>query len=192
MCCWNGPAALTKVMAAALWLDPAADKWSHHAMFNTFSYLALLVACCVFAFLRGGAPEKIGAAIIAAGSILTFAVMPTSAASYHFVRLDAFVIDVACLVAFTILALRAERYWPLWVAALQIIGIAGHAIKFADPDVIRRAFAFALAFWSYPMLLLIALGTHNHQRRLRRNGSDPSWSSSFGRSPPTPPGAPTP
>ena len=65
---------------------------------------------------------------------------------------------MVCLAAFLILALRAERYWPLWVAALQVIGTAGYFVKLADPDVIRRAYAFALAFWSYPMLLLIALG----------------------------------
>jgi hypothetical protein len=160
-------------------------------MLNTAVYLALLVACCCYAFLRGGAPEKIAAAIIAVGSALTFAAMPTSAASYNSVRLDTFLIDLACLVAFLILALRAERYWPLWVTALQMVAIAGHGVKLADPDVIRRAFAFALAFWSYPMLLLIAIGTWRHQRRLARFGTDPSWSSSSGRSERKPRAGPT-
>lgn len=155
-------------------------------MVNTIVYLVLLIACCAYAFSRGAEPEKIAAAIIAIGSVLTYAVMPTSAASYHSVRLDAFVIDLVCLVAFVILALRAERYWPSWVAALQLIGIAGHGVKLMDPDVIRRAFAFALAFWSYPMLLLIALGTWRHQVRLARFGTDPSWSSSSAAWGPTP------
>src|SRR4051812_49654193 len=151
-------------------------------MLNTIVYLVLLIACCVYASLRGGAPERIAAAIIAVGSVLTYAVMPTAATSYNDVRLDAFLIDLACLVGFLILALRAERYWPLWVTALQIIEIAGHGVKLADPDVIRRAFAFALAFWSYPMLLLIAIGTWRHQGRLARFGTDPSWTSYSGGS----------
>ena len=160
-------------------------------MLNTIVYLVLLIACCVYACLRGGAPERIAAAIIAVGSVLTYAAMPTAATSYHSVRLDAFLIDLACLAGFLILALRAERYWPLWVTALQIIGIAGHGVKLADPDVIRRAFAFALAFWSYPMLLLIALGTWRHQVRLARFGTDPSWSSFSARSDRPPPSGPT-
>jgi hypothetical protein len=159
-------------------------------MLNTIVYLVLLIACCLYAGLRGAAPERIAAAIIAVGSILTYAVMPTAATSYNDVRLDAFLIDLACLVGFLILALRAERYWPLWVTALQIIEIAGHGVKLADPDVIRRAFAFALAFWSYPMLLLIALGTWRHQVRLAHFGTDPSWSSSFSRSDPPPASGP--
>ena len=39
-----------------------------------------------------------------------------------------------------------------------------------------------LVFWSYPMLLLIVLGTFRHQQRLARFGADRSWSSSWGRS----------
>jgi hypothetical protein len=152
---------------------------------NTVVYVTFLVACSTYAFLRGAAPERIGATIIAIGSVLTFVAMPTSATSYRGIHVDVVVIDAVCLVAFLILALRAERYWPLWVAALQVIGIAGHPIRMADPDLIRRAYAFALAFWSYPMLALIALGTWRHQRRLAAFGVDRSWSSSSGRSEPT-------
>ncbi|MFL6845355.1 MAG: hypothetical protein ACJ8ER_10800 [Allosphingosinicella sp.] len=44
--------------------------------------------------------------------------------------------------------------------------------------MIRMAYAFVLAFWTYPMLLMIVLGTWNHQRRLAKFGVDKSWSSS--------------
>jgi nicotinamide riboside transporter PnuC len=152
-------------------------------------YLVALVACCGYAFLRGGGPERFGAAIISIGSVLTYLAMSNAATNYRSVEFDAFVIDVLCLLAFVVLALRANRYWPLWVAALQIIGLGGHFVKLAEPGTLRQAYGFALVFWSYPMLLLIALGTFNHQRRLRRFGSDPSWSSSSGRS--APPTAPT-
>lgn len=140
-------------------------------------YLLVLVGCCGYAFLRGGAPERAGAAIIGIGSILTYFAMSNAATNYRSVEADAFIVDVVVLVAFIILALRANRYWPLWVAALQIIGMAGYAIKLAEPSTIRQAFGFALVFWSYPMLLLIAFGTWRHQRRLARSGADPSWTS---------------
>lgn len=160
-------------------------------MLNTMVYLALLIACCGYSFMRGGAPERVGAAIIAIGSVLTYVAMSNPATNYRSVEADAFVVDLACLVAFLILALRAERFWPLWITALQIIGIAGHAVKLADPGTIRQAYAFALAFWSYPMLLLIVLGTWRHQQRLARFGFDRSWVGSRGDPPPAPPPGPT-
>lgn len=157
---------------------------------NTLVYLVLLIGCCGYAFLRGGGPEKIGAAILAIGSFLTLIALSTFSVRYSSVEVGVFLVDVATLVAFLALALRAERHWTLWVAALQIIGTAAHAVKLVDHEIIRRAYAIALVFWSYPMLALIVLGTWRHQQRLVRFGSDRSWSSSSARSaPPAPPGA---
>lgn len=160
-------------------------------MFEGKPYYLLLVLCWMYATLKGGLPERIGATILVLGSALTVAALSNLAIRFGSVEIGVFLVDVATLVAFVILALRAERYWTSWVAALQLIGLAGHAVKFAEPGTIRSAYAFALAFWGYPMLLLIALGTWRHQKRLARSGEDKSWSSSSGPSDPGPPTGPT-
>lgn len=154
-------------------------------------YYVLLVLCWIYAQLKGGVPERIGATIMALGSSLTMVAISSRTARFGSVELGVVIVDLVALVALIILALRAERFWPLWLTALQIIAIAGHAVKAAEPGTIPKAYAFAMAFWSYPMLLLIALGTWRHQQRLARNGADPSWSTSFGRSGPAPPHGPT-
>jgi hypothetical protein len=151
-------------------------------------YYALAVACSVYVGIKGAGPERFGAAIILVGSALSTAAM--SGAKYASVEIGVFLVDVAALVAFLALAIRAERLWPLWVTALQIIGTAGHAVKFTDAEVIRTAYAIAMAVWSYPMWFLIVLGTWNHQKRLARFGVDKSWSSSSGRSGTPPPTGP--
>lgn len=155
-------------------------------------YYALLLSCWTYALLKGGAPERIGTTLVLVGSLLTLAAISSQAGSYSSVETGVFIVDLATLLAFLALAIRAQRFWPLWIAALQLIGTLGHIVKLVDPHLIPKAYAFAAIVWSYPMLLILALGTFNHQRRLKRNGSDPSWSSSFGRSPPTPPTMSTP
>lgn len=155
-------------------------------MFSLPFYYTLLVLCWLYAFLKGAAPERIGATILAAGSLLTLATISRQNVSYASVEIGVFLVDLAALVAFIILALRAERFWPLWIAALQFLGTAGHVVKLVDPEMIRKAYAVAAIFWSYPMLLLIVLGTWRHQQRLKRFAVDRSWSSSFGRSGPPP------
>ena len=139
-------------------------------------YYALLVLCWIYALRRGGAPERIGATVLVVGSLLTLVAAVSSTTEYGSIEIGVFLVDVATLVAFLALALRAERYWTLWIAALQLIGTAGHAVKLVDPNVIPRAYAFVTVFWSYPMLLLIALGTYRHQQRLKMFGVDRSWS----------------
>jgi hypothetical protein len=64
-------------------------------------------------------------------------------------------------------------------------------VKLVDPTLVPSGYAMAMALWSYPMLLLLVLGTFNHRRRLARNGADPSWSNSSGRSATRRPPGPT-
>ena len=97
-------------------------------------------------------------------------------------------LDLALFVAFCILAARANRFWPIWVSALLGLGVLGHVARWAGPDMFWYAYVIVLTIWSYPILLILALGTFNHRRRLKRFGTDPSWSSFSGRSgPPTSP-----
>jgi len=160
-------------------------------MLNVVFYFSLLFACWAYALAKGAAPERMGASIIGAGSIVTVLVASGPANRFASVEVGIFLVDAACLVAFLVLALRAHRYWPLWIAGLQLIGTAGHAVKLVDPEIIRRAYWFILGFWSYPMLLLIVLGTYRHQQRLKKFGVDRSWSSSWRRSGPKPETGPT-
>jgi hypothetical protein len=152
---------------------------------------ALLLVCCGYAFLRGGAPERIGAGIYLFGTALTVAAAWESSNRFGSLEVGILVVDIAALAAFVVLALRANRFWPLWVAALQLLATAGHLAKLLEPNMIRWAYAFLLGAGSYPTLLLFALGTFRHQQRLKKFGVDRSWSSSWLRSGPKPEGGPT-
>ena len=92
---------------------------------------------------------------------------------------------------FVAIALRANRFWPLWVSAFLGLGVLGHLGRMAGPEVYWWAYAVVLTIWSYPIVALIALGTFLHRRRLALNGVDRSWSSSSARLGRTPPAGPT-
>jgi hypothetical protein len=155
------------------------------------AYYTILAICAAYVLAKGGAPEKVGIAILAIGSVLSTAVISAQPNRFSSVETGVFLVDVAALVALLLLALRAERYWPLWITALQLIATAGHLVKMVDSHVIRAVYAFVMAFWTYPMLLLVVAGTRGHQRRLARFGADRSWSSFSGRSEAAPrPGLP--
>ena len=142
---------------------------------NFLVYNLLLAVCWTYAVIRGGHPEWLGATILAIFSVLTAVAIP-DATSFRFLESGALVVDLLCLAAFVMLALRADRFWPLWVAALQLLGVASHGVKLSEPDLMPRTYAFMLAIWSYPMIFLMIIGTSRHQARLRKFGSDRSWS----------------
>ena len=143
-----------------------------------YLFWALLIATSVYAFAAGGAPERLGAAgylLSCTASFIVLSIAPLT--RFHAVEVGLFAVDVLTFIAFTLLALRADRLWTMWVSALLGLGVLGHLARWLGPDVIPWAYAVILTVWSYPILAIMAIGTLNHQRRLARHGKDPSWSS---------------
>jgi len=137
-------------------------------------YLMVLVLCWTYAMLKGGPPERIGATLLAGGSLVTLAVMPSWAGHVGPVEVGILLVDLACLTGFAALALRADRFWPIWASALVGVGMLGHLARWFDgPEISTRVYAMSLAIWSYPMLALIAIGTLNHQRWIARQAMPP-------------------
>ena len=137
-------------------------------------FAVCLLGCCAYALARGGRPEKIGALTLLAGSVLSAAAMSPAVGRFATVEIGVMLVDLAVLAVFVALALATDRYWPLWVSALQLIGVLAHAARLADPEMMRNGYAFLLAVWSYPMLLAIALGTRAHHRRTRDRPAAPA------------------
>ena len=141
---------------------------------------SLLVACCIYAFLVGGRPERLGAGIYTVScfaSLFTYILFSTPSARFQSVEVGILVIDALTFVAFIMLAVRANRFWPIWVSALLGLGVLAHFARWAGPEVIPWAYAAVLSIWSYPILAIIAIGTFNHRRRMARGETDQPWSS---------------
>lgn len=136
------------------------------AMLPYPAYLALLVLCWMYALLGGGVPERIGTTIMVVGSALTL--VASSGPPYHFasVEIGILVVDAAAFLAFATLALRADRFWPIWATAFAAMGVLGHLARwYAGTDVTPRAYYVGIVLWTYPILALTAIGTLSHQRR---------------------------
>lgn len=138
-------------------------------------FLAILTLCSIYAWLRGGAPERIGASIMMTGFLATLFAAPQSA-NFQQVLFGVLLIDAVMFASFVLLALRAERYWPMWMAALIGFGLFGHGLKGLMPGTLPIIYMIAHVFSGYPTIALLAIATHRHQKRLRRSGTDRSWS----------------
>lgn len=133
---------------------------------NLFRVLLVLVA--LYALLRGKRDERQVGLIFVIGVIATELVLPPARERFASVETRLMFVDLAVFVGFLWVALRSERFWPLWMAGLQLTAILGHVLKAIDVELFARAYAAALVFWAYPMLLVLAIGTWRNQRRTRR------------------------
>jgi len=156
-----------------------------------YHFVTLLALTTLYALWAGGGPERIGAAVYALSVVVTHLALLMHDHMWWDLETGVLIVDATTFLIFVLIALKANRFWPLWVSALLGIALLGHLGRFVMPDTYWRAYAIVLVMWSYPILALMVLGTFLHQRRLKLQGVDRSWTSSFARSDPAPPPGPT-
>lgn len=138
-------------------------------MLGATIFIPLLVAVCFYAWLRGSGDERLVAATCLAGTAATLLVISPLQQRYSGVESGLMLVDLAVLAGFVTVALRSKRFWPLWVAGLQLTTSLGHILKGIDQDLLPRAYGAALQFWSYPILIILAVGTFRTHRRLTQS-----------------------
>lgn len=128
-------------------------------------FWALLLLICAYAFWRGQAEERIAAAACLAATIVTVLDIAPVGLRYRSIDPAQLAIDGAMLLTFVAIALRSDRFWPLWVAGLQLTMSFSHLMKAIDANLIPRVYAAAAVLWSYPILFIILIGTWRAHRR---------------------------
>lgn len=134
-------------------------------MLSPLVYLAVLFAVAAYAFGRGRLDERMAAGICVLATIATIAVSTPFAESFAEVELGILVVDFLALGGFTWIALRSDRFWPLWVAGLQLTTILSHFLKAIEGDMLPQVYAAAERLWVYPIFLVIVVGTWRSHRR---------------------------
>lgn len=139
---------------------------------NILVYLALLATSCGYALWRGDRDARAAAIVCIVATALTVLMLTPGPGRYQMVEGGAMIVDLAALAAFVTLALSSHRFWPLWVAGLQLTASTAHALKLIDASLVPFAYAAAERFWSYPILIIIAVGAFraHGRRRLAAGG----------------------
>jgi len=129
-------------------------------------YWTLLTLTCGYALTLGRSDERIVGAVCVIASVVTAFALSPWRQRYSGVETGELLIDTVTLGAFVFVALRSQRFWPLWVAGLQLTTSMSHMLKAVDVGLVPQAYAAAEKFWSYPILLILAIGTWRGHRRL--------------------------
>lgn len=138
----------------------------------TFMILFFLVAA--YAQWRGGAPERIAAICMVIAMMGTFWA-GLSNPSYRGVQWDMLLIDIGLLLALSVLAGIADRFWPIWLAAFQLVAVAAHGVTAYNPEILPVAYWWIVGKIAYPMVAILAVGTRRHHRRTLGGAQEYAW-----------------
>lgn len=135
------------------------------------------LTCLVLATLRfGSRPERYAIAIIATWIVVD--------QSYHllvapptFSHVDPFhvVVDGVTFLGMLLLALAANRIWPLWMAAAQLVVLFGHFAAMTMPGGMQRAYWAMTQLPIAIQIVALLFGILWHQFRLRQIGTYSDW-----------------
>jgi hypothetical protein len=128
----------------------------------------VLALTCGYALIRGCSDERWVAVTCLVASLATRLTISPLHQRYSGVEIGVFLVDLATFAAFTFVALRTQRFWPLWIAGLQLTTVMAHILKAIDTSLFPIAYAAAGRLWSYPILLILVVGTWRNRRRLLR------------------------
>lgn len=135
--------------------------------------LAFLLA---YALRRGGQPERFVALTFALSFIVGFVALSVWG-SPDLLAFDAmhFAIELACLAVLLFTAVYANRWWPICIAALQVIVIFTHLVKASGVTGMVGVYWAMTTIPTYMQYIALALGTALHARRVGRVGPYRSW-----------------
>ncbi|WP_086608598.1 hypothetical protein [Erythrobacter donghaensis] len=86
-----------------------------------------------------------------------------------------FVIDVIAAGLFILVAINANRNYPLWIAGFQVVALVAFVVQAMVDAVSPLAAAILIIGPSYAILLVLAGGFVRHRLRQRRFGAYREW-----------------
>jgi hypothetical protein len=128
----------------------------------------LLAFVAAYAFWFGRRDERVIGVVLVVGVIASHYALSPLHSRFAGLETTVMAVDALVFLGFLWVALVSERFWPLWIAGLQLTAMLGHLLKLADTDMFPKAYGAALFFWAYPIVIILAVGTWRSHRRLRQ------------------------
>jgi hypothetical protein len=143
-----------------------------------FVWLTRLLLCLAMLFVarKGDEPERLVAITILAMTLLDIANhLLFGDPTWFEVNPGHFVIDTWALLTMTWVALKANRGWPLWITATQLIVVIAHLAKLMEIDEARRSYWLMTEVPYLAQIATLVIGTSAHAARQRRIGKYAAW-----------------
>ncbi|SES13482.1 hypothetical protein [Sphingobium sp. YR768] len=141
------------------------------------SFILLMILSAIYSVMIGGKTARITCLMMIVAAFVTQAVTLN-----HNVRWPLFAVDVILLAGLMFVALRSNRFWPLWTTGLQSAGVAAHIAVFLSRHIDQNIYHAVMGIWSLPIFLVMPIGIFLDQRAEQHNDAERSRRSRKNRS----------
>ena len=124
----------------------------------------ITLAVCGYAIVAGGREERAAGFVICVASFAT--PLAQNLITDALVRPTLIAIDVGLLLFLGGLAMRSDRFWPMWAAGFHLLALLAYGAVALNPGVLPPSLFTALNLVAYLVLLALLAGVLG--RRLDR------------------------
>lgn len=129
-----------------------------------------LPTLCLASYLWGQWPERAASSCYLLAAVMSVATGPILSAKFHRFEGSLALIDAILLASLLLIALKADRWWPILATALQAVGTLSHIAKLINPKIYGLGYQMMEESSAYPALLVLAVGIwRTRHRRPTRN-----------------------
>lgn len=114
-----------------------------------------VLVVCALALWRGGRYERLAAGVMLAAWAFSMLLDRTG---FKEPEWGIMMVDLAALGVFVWIALKSDRFWPIFAAAFHLLSIVTHLARTVDPTVLRYAYISAEILWGYFLAAAIGYG----------------------------------
>jgi hypothetical protein len=132
-------------------------------MITALAFWALTIVCCSFALRFGGREARTLVAAYIIGCLATIAAHHLQHGWSHG-SLPALIVDGVLFLALWRIALGSDRWYPIWFAGFQLVGVVTHLAAFLVPGFAYKAYFLLQSFWAVPMMLVLVIGPELDRR----------------------------
>lgn len=115
-------------------------------MFIIVVIWTLLALSSIYSAAFGGATGRIGAALTIGATIATF--FAQQYGPWTQTHVPVMMIDIILLLAFYMLALKSQVYWPIWATGFHLITVAVHGATMIVPEFRSTLYYYANGMWA--------------------------------------------
>jgi hypothetical protein len=141
---------------------------------------AIIAGLAFYAIARGDPPERIAALALPLMIALIYFYELALPQDGQYEAVDPFLmmIDLVGLIIFAALALKANRMYPLWLLAAQLVSVMMHFARDINADMPGMVYFILTTAPSYVQITALGIGLYCHRRRIARYGKYRPWRTS--------------
>lgn len=124
-----------------------------------------MLLSCGYACWCGGWAERGNALITLAAVMISIIAEQDTSTSWRNPMITVWVVDMAVSASFFLIAVKSDRFWPVWSFGFASATVVAHIARLLSPGLPYLVYFRTEGLWAYPALAAMVVGTWSHRPR---------------------------